>query len=230
MIAYKLELYKLVYPKWAAAMIEISPKGKLTFVISPSKTPGTLPAGFKGGSIAKGTKVFDYEKELAVSLSLAECLQILDFIKAQNAVQTVEFIHMYKGTSSKFSMAWSTGKSTKVEVCNININRTEGEEKKKVFIPIPFNGMREIAVILDSYIKNYAVIKLICQANLLTGVSPFSQTSSSKSGGKKTEKAFVDPNTLPDIDDIFEPTIVDSADEIDEDVHVVNEDMDDLDI
>ena len=137
---------------------------------------------------------------------------------------------MYKGTSSKFSMAWSTGKSTKVEVCNININRTEGEEKKKVFIPIPFNGMREIAVIIDSYVRNYAVIKLICQANLLTGVSPFSQTSSSKSGGKKTEKAFVDPNTLPDIDDIFEPTIVDPADEMDEDVHVVNEDMDDLDV
>lgn len=194
-MAFNLELYKLVYPKWAAARFELGPDdGKLTFIISPSLTPGSLPSGIKPGVIPKGTKVFDYKNEIGIALSISECLRIMDFAKLQNLADSVDLIHTFKGTTKKIMMAWSAGKSGDAEVCNVNLTSSTGEDKKKVFVPIPFSGMREIVTILDSYIKNYALLKALCMSGVVK--NPF------VGKGKISEPSdFAKADELPDFEE-----------------------------
>jgi len=165
MLKYGVVFHDIVYPKWAKVRFKISAKGKLLIIINPSLTPGKLPEGLKPGMIPKGTKVFDYDdnKECILSLSLAECLKIIDFAKNQNSAETVDIIHRQYGDTKTLAFGWSTTNNGEISICNINYYKKSPDGTEyKTFIPVPYAGLREIVTILNSYVNNYVFVKTFC--------------------------------------------------------------------
>lgn len=175
MIKYGVEFYSLVYPKWGKIRFKISDQGKFLFIINPSLTPGKLPEDLKPGVIPKGAKLFDYseENECIVALSLNECLKVIDFAKSQNLVETVDIIHKIQGNTKSIKFAWATGRSGEIELCNINyIKTTNTGDVQKIFVPIPFDGLREIVTIFNSYISGFVILKTLCLADIVASNEP----------------------------------------------------------
>lgn len=172
-INYGIELYELVYPKWAKIRLKLSDKGKLLLIINPSLTPGKEPEGYGKGLIPKGTKIFDYseENECIISLTLAECLSIVDFAKTQLSSDTVDLIHKSGGVSKALQFKWVTDNVGDVKYANVIYNKYTGESNNKsvqnIFVPVTMNGLRELVVVLNSYINNYVNIKTICLGEII---------------------------------------------------------------
>lgn len=173
-INYGIELHHLVYPKWAKIRFKLSDKGKLLFIINPAITPGKLPDGIKPGVVPKGTKIFDYseDKECIISLSLSECMKLVDFVKTQCLVDTVELKHKLNGELKVLQFKWVPNKSgTEIDFCNIIYNKYNGETSDKsaqnIFVPIPFEGLREIVAVINSYLNNFVTLKTLCLAELI---------------------------------------------------------------
>jgi hypothetical protein len=159
MIKYGVEFHSLIYPKWAKLRFKISSEGKFLFISNPAITPGKLPDNIQKGKVPKGTKIFDYDKnkECIMSLSLAECIQIVDFAKLQNIASTVDIIHQLNGETKKLTFSWVMGDKGEINLCNINYTKRaveEGKEDSKIYIPVPFTGIREIVAVMNSYISN----------------------------------------------------------------------------
>ena len=169
MVKYGVELHSLVYPKWAKIRFKLSAKGKLLFIMNPSLTPGKAPEGVRG-MVPKGTKVFDYdkEKECLLSLSLAECMKIIDFAKAQRLAETVDLIHVLHGEKKLLKFSWNSNSSGEVSVCNVNYTKksSDDQELSKIYVPIPFDGIREVVTILNSYVNNFVNVMTLCTAEL----------------------------------------------------------------
>jgi hypothetical protein len=195
MVKFGVEFHDIVYPKWSKIRFKISSEGKFLFISNPSLTPGKLPEGIQKGKIPKGVKIFDYdkEKECIMSLSLNECLQIVDFAKKQNIVDTVDIIHQLNGETKKLSFSWVTGDRGEINLCNITYTKKTNDDNKenaKIYIPVPFSGIREIAAIMNSYINTYAMIRLFC----LSEESSSENTYSSKT----RQPSKTNPEDWPD--------------------------------
>lgn len=172
MIKYGVEFYELVYPKWAKIRFKISDKGKFLFILNPSLTPGKLPDGITPGVVPKGTKIFDYSKEneCILDISVSECLKIIDFAKSQNLADSVKLLHSRYGQTKTLTFTWGTGKSNEIELCNINyLRKGVDNDDQKIYVPVPFTGLREIVSILNSYVSNFVMIKTMCLGELLLG-------------------------------------------------------------
>ena len=165
MIKYGIEFDELNYPKWGKIKFKLSDKGKFLIIINPSITPGKMPEGIKG-KVPKGTKVYDYDddKECIMELSLDECVKIIDFAKNQNMAETVALTHQTYVTKY-LNFAWGSE-----NLCNINYRKVDdaGNECNKIYLPVPFDGLRKIIVILNSYINNYVMIKTFCLSEILS--------------------------------------------------------------
>lgn len=201
MINFGIDLYNLVYPKWAKLRFKLSDQGKLLFIANPSLTPGKMPDGVKPGVVPKGTKIFDYSKEseFNMALTISECLQIIDFVKTQLPADTVDIIHKFRGDTKTIKFSWVTGNTGDVDFCNINISMISGPdgETKKIFVPIPFSGLREILAILNSYVNNIVTIKTLCLAEL---IGDSSKKKDSKSAVFR--KDFKKAEDLPDYEEV----------------------------
>lgn len=188
MVKYPVELYNLVYPKWAKIRLMLSKNGGMLLAMNPSLTPGQKPEGISG-AIPKGTRIFDYadDKECIIRLNLAECLQIIDFTKRQNTVDTVDIVHRFRAELRVLKISWGNGPS----VCNINYSKknAEGVELTKIYCPVPFNGLREIVAVLNSYVNNFVMINAFCCGEILI------------SDNYKKPPRFKSPEELPNYPD-----------------------------
>lgn len=197
MLKYGVEFHELVYPKWGKIRLRINGKGQLIFIANPSLTPGKMPENLKPGVIPKGTRVFDYDsnKECLLSLSLGECMQIVDFAKTKNAADSVGIVHRYKGDIKSLQFSWGTNNNGEVTICNINYSKkTPLDENIKMYIPVPFTGLREIVSIINSYIQNYSVIKVYCLS-----YGDDSADTVKKSTGQ-SKKVYKTDDELPDLE------------------------------
>jgi hypothetical protein len=196
MIKFGVEIYSLIYPKWSKIRFKISDQGKFLFILNPALTPGKLPDGVKPGIIPPGTKIFDYseDKECIMSLSMSECLKIVDFAKTQSLMETVDIIHKHNGESKVIKFSWGTGKSNEIELCNINYTKTSRDNStQKIYIPVPFDGIREIVTILNSYLTNFVLLKTVCMAEILA-------LNESKGTKKAYKKTAYELKTKPNVD------------------------------
>jgi hypothetical protein len=124
-----------------------------------------------------------------MALSLSECLKVIDFARSQNIAETVDIIHKLHAEIKKIQFSWGTGKSVEIELCNVNYYKTsENGEDQKMYVPIPFDGLREIVAIFNSYVNGFVLLKTLCMAELLA----LNETKSARKYSGEGLKAKVD--------------------------------------
>ena len=95
---YSVDIHEMVFPKYAKLQFKVNRAGNLTLIASPSYTPGKLPDGLKPGQIPKGTRIFDYDSQIVVSLTFQDCLLIqlyfqLNLIQGKNLQEYCHSTH-----------------------------------------------------------------------------------------------------------------------------------------
>ena len=73
---FGFETYEIINPNYAKQVFKLNNAGNLTIEAIPSLTPGVKPEGTQHGKVPKGTKVFDYETKIIISLSYSDCINI----------------------------------------------------------------------------------------------------------------------------------------------------------
>ena len=78
---FGFETYEIINPNYAKLVFKLNNAGNLTIEAIPSLTPGVKPEGTQHGKVPKGTKVFDYETKIIISLSYSDCINISNLAK-----------------------------------------------------------------------------------------------------------------------------------------------------
>lgn len=166
---YSIDLHEMVFPKYAKLQFKINRAGNLTIAASPSLTPGQLPDGVKGGQIPKGTKVFDYDQQIVVSLILSDCIKIVSFAKNKSIVDAVEIFRNSAEYNKRVNIAYTPqdDNPTKPKFATIYFQSTDSTGKEIKFrLPLSLGSLEEFAEVLQSYVTSFPMVKLFCQAGL----------------------------------------------------------------
>lgn len=160
---YGIEFHELVFPKYAKLVFKINKAGHLVLAASPSLTPGKYPPGVRPGVIPKGTKIFDYDNSIIVSLEFSDCLKLLDYIESKSPLVTVDVYRNSNLYNKKITFNYfplETDPSI-AKFASIFFNCTDSDGKEIHFnLPLSFDNLNEMGKIIESYVNNYAMIKL----------------------------------------------------------------------
>lgn len=194
---YATETYEMVFPKYAKVIFSINQAGNLSMALTPSFTPGKMPAGAVNGKLPKGTRVFDYDKEIITTVTFTECLAIIEFTKNKRLMLTPEKpnkVDIYK-TSDRFEKRInfiytaddndpSIIKMATIYVDAIikNQKNENGEDTRiKFYLPLSIKSLEEIAKICEAYVNNVHSIKMLADVkNFLDGKSNNDRTYNKK--------------------------------------------------
>ena len=159
----------MVFPKYAKLQFKVNKVGNMTLTAAPAYTPGKLPTGVKPGQIPKGTKIFDYDSQIVVSLTFQDCLSIVKFAESKNIANSVELFRNSDKYSKKVTLSYfpDEADALKPKFATFWFNSTESEGKQINFkLPLSLSNLEEIAELIKSYVQNYTMIKLFCQEQL----------------------------------------------------------------
>ena len=161
---FGFETYEIINPNYAKLVFKLNNAGNLTIEAIPSLTPGVKPEGTQHGKVPKGTKVFDYETKIIISLSYSDCINIAKLIDTS----TPATLKLYRN-SSRFS------KTVTITRNDDTTNNTNGSRKfyftlnfdsttidgvnTKFKLPMSDVIFEEFATVLSSYVNSYHMIK-----------------------------------------------------------------------
>ena len=158
---FGFETYEIINPNYAKLVFKLNNAGNLTIEAIPSLTPGVKPEGTQHGKVPKGTKVFDYETKIIISLSYSDCINISNLANNPKPNATLK---LYRN-STKFS-------KTVTITCNedtsnnnkyyftINFDSTTIDGVNTKFkLPMSDVIFEEFATVLSSYVNSYHMIK-----------------------------------------------------------------------
>lgn len=165
---YSIECHDMVFPKYAKMVFKINVSGNMTISAAPSLTPGKNPPGMQNGQLPKGTKVFDYTKEILVSVGFADCLAIIDFAQSRDISKHVDIFRKSTQWNKKVSIVYTPDDN------NINIPKmatiyfesSTPEGIVKFYLPLSLKSLDELAEFCKSYTINVIPIKLMCSLEL----------------------------------------------------------------
>lgn len=166
---YSVDVYDMVFPKYAKLQFKINKAGNMTLTAAPAITPGKLPDGVKPGQIPKGTKIFDYDSQIVISLTFQDCLKIIDMAKSKNVTTSVELFRNSDKYNKKVTLSYFPDDQdpTKVKFATFWFNSTNESGKEINFkLPLSISNLEEIAELIKSYVNCFAMIKLFCQQQL----------------------------------------------------------------
>jgi hypothetical protein len=166
---YGIDLYEMVFPKYAKLQFKINRAGNLTVVASPSLTPGVLPEGVKGGQVPKGTRVFDYDQQIVVSLIFADCLKLISFAKSKSVTDTVEIFRNSAQYNKRVNVVWNPqdNEPLKAKFASLYFQSTDATGKEIKFkLPLSIASVEELAEVVQSYVTSFSMVKLFCQSSL----------------------------------------------------------------
>jgi len=166
---YGIDLYEMIFPKYAKLQFKINRVGNLSIIASPSLTPGVLPEGVKGGQIPKGTKIFDYDQQIVVSLNFADCLKLISFAKRKSITDTVEIFRNSTQYNKRVNVVWNSqdDDQLKVKFASFYFQSIDATGKEIKFkLPLSISSIEELAEIIQSYVTCFSMIKLFCQSEL----------------------------------------------------------------
>lgn len=167
---YGIDMYDLVFPKYGKLVFGINKTGNFILNVSPSFTVGKLPEGVSGGRVPKGTKVFDYDKEVVVSFDLKDCLNMVEFFRKKDVSQNIDFYRNSERFNKKITLKYTPmdDDATKPKMVTIFVSASlflNGENKEVSFyVPMSLANFGEMIEVVKSYINNFAMIKLFCLA------------------------------------------------------------------
>lgn len=168
---YSVDVHEMVFPKYAKLQLKINKAGNMTLTATPSFTPGKMPEGVKkGGFVEKGARIFNYDNQIIVSLTFTDCLNIIDFVHSKNVAKTVDIFRTSSRYNKKVNLTYFADEDNpgtpKFAIFWFNSLENDVEKEIKFKLPLSFANLEEIAKVLESYVQNYAMIKLFCQAQL----------------------------------------------------------------
>ena len=172
---YAVECHDMVFPKYAKLVFKINQAGNLSMSASPSRTPGKAPPGAVNGKLPKGTKVFDYDKEVITTITFSECLAIIDFIKTRRVMLTAEKankVDLFKNSDNfekKITFVYMADDNDPsiIKMATIYIDATifgrngAADTHIKFHLPLSLKSLEEIGEICKAYVSNVHTIKLI---------------------------------------------------------------------
>jgi hypothetical protein len=194
---YAIECHDMVFPKYAKLVFKINQSGNITISASPSLTPGKNPPGYKEGPLPKGTKVFDYTKEILVSIGFTDCLNIIAFANNKRPNITPDkpnTVDIFRNSFEynkhvTFTYTPDDNDPTKVKMCTIFFNSSSHGVKNEFYLPLSLKSLDEISELCKSYAANVTVIKTICGLeNAHYPYNPNSSGYTSKYPAKKTKE------------------------------------------
>lgn len=161
---YSVEIHDLVYPKYAKVVFKINQAGNITLSASPSFTPGKLPAGMVGNTPPKGSRMFDYDKEIVISLGFKDCLDIVNFNNKRDVTKQVDIFRKSYDWSKKVTFVYTPDDNDplKPKMVTIFFDLTKADGVTKFYLPLSFASFNEIASLLESYTLTFPIIKLTC--------------------------------------------------------------------
>lgn len=165
---YNADLESYVFPKYAKISFKISKAGSLIFTGAPSFTPGKLPPGISGGRVPKGIKIFDYSKEVTISIGFSDCVKIVKFFENKSPTETVDLFRNTPTFNKIVKFSWLTDENNVKQVKLVNINFVSqeiGQPEKKFYLPISISNFEEMVEVIKSYMNSYGMIKLYCQSS-----------------------------------------------------------------
>ena len=167
-LKYSIDMHELIFPKYAKLQFKINKAGNLTIAASPSITPGQMPEGIKPGAVPKGTKIFNYDAQIVTSLTFSDCLAILDFISSANVAKTVDIYRKSSKYDKKLTFAYTPSETdaSKPKFLTLYFSSIDNGKENKFKLPLSLASLAEVYKIIDSYVLNFAMIKLFCQADL----------------------------------------------------------------
>lgn len=194
---YAIEVYDgLVFPKYAKVIFKINPSGNLTMHASPALTPGKEPPGTVRGKVPKGTKVFDYSKEIIASLEFEDCLNIINFAKNRNHPNPdvrIGNTHYTIFRNSErfnkkinFTYTMDDNDPTVAKMATIWFESVTTAGEIKFYLPMSLNSFDNIAEICKSYCTNITNIKLSCA--LYNEIEKLGEASQTNKGPSVTKK------------------------------------------
>jgi len=165
-VKYAIDVHEMVFPKYAKLQFKINKGGNLTLAASPSLNPGQLPEGTKGGKVPKGTKVFDYEKQIITSLGISDIIKLINMSKSTVPTENVDIFRNSFKYNKKITFAYNLDDQTgKIKFITIYFQSTDESGKEiKFYLPISLVNFEEVAQILQSYLSSVCSIKLFCLA------------------------------------------------------------------
>ena len=161
---FGFETYEIINPNYAKLVFKLNNAGNLTIEAIPSLTPGVKPEGTQHGKVPKGTKVFDYETKIIVSLSYSDCINIS---KLANNPKPNTTLKLYRN-STKFSKTvtitcnedTSSSADSKKYYFTMNFDSTTIDGVNTKFkLPMSDAIFEEFATVLSSYVNSYHMIK-----------------------------------------------------------------------
>lgn len=150
-----IKVWEFINPKWGRVHILLNKSGDLLIEGIPSKEPG------KEVKVSKGVKVFDYDKNVIFKLTYGEVFGIWDFIsriminQMKNHEEDLEltFIRQTEEVSKRLvfkklkdygnAIIWFKDKYSLIDIK----------------FPMSLKTLEEMGLVLESYLKNIAVIK-----------------------------------------------------------------------
>lgn len=161
---FGFEIHEIINPNYAKMIFKLNSAGNLTIEAFPSFTPGVKPEGTQHGKVPAGTRVFDYEKKIIVSLGYMDCVNIVHMFDEPNINLPLK---LYRN-SIKFNKTITiscqeSADSTPNDVkyyYTINFDSTTSDGANIKFkLPMSSVIFEEFAEILRSYTNNYHMIK-----------------------------------------------------------------------
>lgn len=170
-VKYGIDFFEFQNEKWGKIGLRINNVGNLQLVLCPSLMPGEIPAKDpKTKKIAKGTKVYDYTKEVLANVEFNDCLNIISMAEQLNP--NGEAITLFRN-SDKFSktinITWYAPDGENISTATFFVKFKEfhsdrGEISFKV--PVSVETFLRIATAIQSYITCLPMIKLFTNAVL----------------------------------------------------------------
>ncbi len=123
----------------------------------------------KGGQVPKGTRVFDYDQQIVVSLIFADCLKLISFAKSKSVKDSVEIFRNSSQYNKRVNIVWNPQENEplKPKFASIYFQSTDVTGKEIKFkLPLSIASVEELAEVVQSYVTSFSMIKLFCQSSL----------------------------------------------------------------
>lgn len=163
---YAIETHHLVFPKYAKMVFKIDQKGNLLVCASPSLTPGKMPPGMQNGQLPKGTKVFDYTKEIQFTLGFDDCLNIAEFstLKQNCAMAAVNIFRKSATWNKKITFVYTPDDVNPAiaKMATIFFEMSRNNNTTKFYLSLSLKALDEIAEFCKSYAYSMISLKVSC--------------------------------------------------------------------
>jgi len=168
-VKYGVDFYEFQNEKWGKIGLKINNVGNLQLVLVPSLKPGEIPPKDpKTKRITKGSKVYDYEKEVLINVEFNDCLNIIEMAENQNINdKPITLFRNSEKFSKTINIQWYAPDDENISTATFFVkfkDFTKDRDEISFKIPVSIDTFIKITTSIQSYVTCLPIIKLFCNA------------------------------------------------------------------